>query len=80
MKDAITNASDNENGGEPERRFASGLDGVAVGLARTGANDFLDLFDYGIPRKSFDGEEVMVIYKNNRSLPSDNGRKKSCEV
>lgn len=77
MKDAITNASDNENGGEPERRFASGLDGVAVGLARTGANDFLDLFDYGIPRKSFDGEEVMVIYKNNRSLPSDNGRKKA---
>ncbi|KAL3826599.1 hypothetical protein ACHAXA_010524 [Cyclostephanos tholiformis] len=65
---------------ESRRRFPSTISKIATGASLIRKNDFLSLFDYGIPRppsKRLDEsdpgkDEVLLLYGGTRSLP-DNG-------
>ena len=47
-----------------------------IGLSRASADEFLNLFEYGIPRSKLDGKDVMIIYLNDKSLRIDLERPK----
>ena len=72
---------DEVGGGESRRRFPPTVSKIATGAALVAKNDFLTLFDYGIPRppskrrdESDPGkDEVLLLYGSDGALPDDEG-------
>jgi len=61
----------------PEARFGPKMSHLAVGMAKTGREDFLNEFDYGNPsdhNQDSGSDEAIILYQSKASLPSDEGR------
>ena len=70
----------NKEDKESRRRFPSTVSKFATGIALVGKNDFLELFDYGIPKppskridESDPGKDhVLLLYGHTKALPNVN--------